>query len=300
MPRRSNEFQRLVMAIYGAMAKVEGGKVTESAVLHEPNGTPREVDILLEASIYDAPLRIAVECRDRSRKSDIEWIDGLIGKYRDLPVHKVIAVSRRGFSVTAAEKAVATKIDLRSLEQCDDADWSSEFTKLGVGQFTLTPLVESVDAELSPSPDFSITMESIIENHSGNSLGNVAWMLSDCYARTVLPRIKEFIDKDVLPGAKFLADLRRKWELTVPVDIHNVFIRGRIGAKSEVKKLTFVVKTQTELTTSVVEHFKYGEKARASVVTLEYPAAKQRLRIVQVAGSNHLSITTEVLERERA
>lgn len=296
MPRRSNEFQRLVRAIYVVMATIEGGKVTESAILYEPNGTPREVDILLEASIYDSPLRIAVECRDRSRKSDIEWIDGLIGKYRDLPVHKVIAVSRRGFSATAAEKAVAARIAVCSVEQCDEADWSSEFAKLGVGQFTITLFVESVDAELSSTPDPSITMESIIKNQRGDTLGTVAWMLSDCYDKAVLPRIKEFIDKELLPGAKVLADLQRKWALTVPIAINDVFIDGHNGARYEVKKLTFVVKTQTDLTTSVVEHYKYGEKTRASVATLEYPGAKQRLRIVQVAGSNHLSITTEVLK----
>ncbi len=298
MPKRSNDFQRLIKAIYSAMANVDGGKVTESAILHEPNGTSREVDILLESSVYDVPLIIAVECRDRSRKSDIEWIDGLIGKYHNLSVHKIIAVSRLGFSASSLEKATSANIDVRSLEQCENADWSGEFMKLGVGKFALTPLVESVNAVLSPPPIFSVTLESIIENHTGKPYGTFKCMLSECYETTVFPRIKEIIAKDLLPGVRVLEDLRRKRELTIPVDIHDAFVRGQNDARSEIKKLTFNVKTETELTTSMVDHFKYGEKVRASIATLEYPTAKQKLRIVQVAGSNQLSITSELSEKD--
>ena len=61
MPKRSNEFQTLIKSIYDAMKKVEGGSVTESAILNEPDGTPREIDILIEREIYGHKLNIAIE-----------------------------------------------------------------------------------------------------------------------------------------------------------------------------------------------------------------------------------------------
>src|SRR5688572_759202 len=105
MPKRTNDFQKLIHYIYSQMVP-EGATVTESALLRERSSlAKREVDILIEYEIAGTKLRIAVECRDRSRKDDIEWIDGLIGKYRDLEVDKVIAVSNSGFSSDAIEKA---------------------------------------------------------------------------------------------------------------------------------------------------------------------------------------------------
>ena len=38
-------------------------------------------------------------------KDDIEWIDALVGKFKDLDVHKVLAVSRSGFTRAALKKA---------------------------------------------------------------------------------------------------------------------------------------------------------------------------------------------------
>jgi hypothetical protein len=101
VPPRSNEFQRLVKVIYEQI-KPEGASVTESAMLREKgSSTEREVDVLVEARLADTVVRLAVECRDRSRRDDIEWIDQLIGKYRDLPVDKIIAVSASGVTKSA-------------------------------------------------------------------------------------------------------------------------------------------------------------------------------------------------------
>ena len=52
----------------------------------------REIDVLIEKEINGKTAKIAVECRDRACKDDIEWVDSLVGKYMHLDVHKVIAV----------------------------------------------------------------------------------------------------------------------------------------------------------------------------------------------------------------
>lgn len=68
MPERTNEFQQLMHYIYSQMVP-EGATVTESALLKERNSnSEREVDILIEHEIAGTKLRMAVECRDRSRR----------------------------------------------------------------------------------------------------------------------------------------------------------------------------------------------------------------------------------------
>lgn len=136
MPKRSNDFQRLMLRIYEQLAP-SGATVRESAILTEASGTQREVDILIEHVVADTRIAVAVECRDRARVSDIEWVDQLIGKYRDLDVHKVIAVASFGFSPAATAKAAAARIDCRSLEDALDSDWPAELDRIGVGLVTL-------------------------------------------------------------------------------------------------------------------------------------------------------------------
>ena len=53
-----------------------GASVRESVELPERgSGTLREVDVLIEYAVLDSPTRIAVECRDPSRASDIQWVE---------------------------------------------------------------------------------------------------------------------------------------------------------------------------------------------------------------------------------
>lgn len=129
MPKRSNFFQRLIVMIEEAMVDVPGSTVQESVLLEDRRtGEEREVDILIDALISGYPLRVAIECRNYRRRCDSTWIDQLIGKYEDLPVDKVIAVSRRGFYRPAAEKAEQHGITTLSLREATSADWADILT----------------------------------------------------------------------------------------------------------------------------------------------------------------------------
>lgn len=98
--------------------------VTESKLLIDSrNGAEREADILIEYKVGEHPISIAVECRDHKRKADTGWIDQLVGKYRYLPVDKVIAVARAGFWETTLEAARESGIDTYSLEDAFESNW---------------------------------------------------------------------------------------------------------------------------------------------------------------------------------
>ncbi len=125
MPKRTNEFQQLVLRIYQALAGT-GAKVEESVLVPEKNSNAmREVDVLVTANVAGHSTRLAIECRDHSRDQDITWVDGLIGKYANLGIEKVIAVSASNYSTTALQKAAQHNIELLTLTQAVETDWTA-------------------------------------------------------------------------------------------------------------------------------------------------------------------------------
>ncbi len=126
MPRRTNEFQQVVLRIYGALSGT-ASTVEESVLLKEKNSeAEREVDVLVTSSVAGHLMRVAVECRDHGRDQDITWVDSLVGKYANLDVQKVVAISHTDFSATAKQKAAQHNIELLTLKEEREADWASK------------------------------------------------------------------------------------------------------------------------------------------------------------------------------
>ena len=297
MPKRSNDFQRLVKLIHDAIATIEGATVTESAMLSESDGTLREVDILLERRIADVQIRIAIECRDRSRKSDVDWIDGLIGKFRSLKVEKVIAVCRRGFSAAATTKANANNIELRTLEQSLKHEWKEEFLKLGFAAFEFTPQLRAVEIKFDPAPVEPIAVDILLDLPEGAPTRTVASVIQACFVEHVIPQIKAYIEKEFLSAGPALADLTRSWEFTVPVEVHDVWVVTDAKTRHQMTQLTFEVVARSVATPSEVQHFKYGSTALASVGALNFASSTHTMKVIQVAG--HKQLTINVTENER-
>ena len=132
MPKRTNDFQDLIVSVYKQIVP-DSGKVTESEMVYDKDADIlREVDILVEYRYAHHNFKIAIECRDRSRKDSVEWIDNLIGKSKSLLVNKVVAVSKKGFTETAKKKAIANNIDTLTLEEAIDIDWDKYPIKPGI------------------------------------------------------------------------------------------------------------------------------------------------------------------------
>ena len=107
MPKRTNEFQKLVKLVQHSLAG-DNVKITESAMESVEGLGFREIDILIEGEIGVHQIKIAVEAKDHSRKIDVTSIASIIAKYsgvKSIPVNKVVVVSSRGFTNGAAQKA---------------------------------------------------------------------------------------------------------------------------------------------------------------------------------------------------
>ena len=151
MPKRTNEFQELTSILFKQLATI-GVKVKESELLPEGNEGRdlREVDSLFQVNLGFTELKVAIEARNHSRKQSITWIDELIGRYSQLGVSKIIAVSSSGFTGAAARKAAANNIDLFSLSEALNLDWGQMFLSLGVASLSLS---------LHPEVEFDIKLE---------------------------------------------------------------------------------------------------------------------------------------------
>jgi hypothetical protein len=124
MPKRSNEFQRIVFLIQRQLAG--DATVTESKML--PNrdaGDFSEVDVVIETAIGGIPLTIGVECQGRGRSATVEWVQQAYGKHRSLPINKTVLVAEAGFSKRALKLARELKMEALSLSEAENQDWRS-------------------------------------------------------------------------------------------------------------------------------------------------------------------------------
>ena len=117
MPKRSNEFQKLVYLVRVNLSA--GATVTESKLLRDRiTGQEREVDVCVEGIVGGTPVNVCLECRDTARKADVGWVEQM----ERLRMNALILASRSGFTKGAQEVARQYGIEAISLDKVDQAD----------------------------------------------------------------------------------------------------------------------------------------------------------------------------------
>lgn len=225
MPKRSNDFQKLVTFIYERISP-EGGLVTESGmVLDKEAGVYREVDILLENKIAGHNIKIAVECRDRSRKDSVEWIDGIIGKTKSLDVDKVVAVSSSGFSKTAALKAKANNIDLVTYKEASEINWEKYILKPGLAlvsdfSYSLKRVLYWDNTEFKDIIDLNLDSTVI---HDGQEEGNIKECFELLFKKHFIPFVETYLKNNRDKIFKTLADIKSPVYLEKEIHLPNLY-----------------------------------------------------------------------------
>lgn len=104
MPKRSNEFQRLVAMLTHMSSS--NAIVRESVELVEiVSGDPREVDVVAVGEVAGHGTIVGIECRDWKRKQDVQWVEQADNKFKDLGANVKVLVSSSGFTKGALAKA---------------------------------------------------------------------------------------------------------------------------------------------------------------------------------------------------
>lgn len=104
MPKRTNLFQQIIAVLHEHMSP--GAEVEESSMLVDARtGQRREVDVVVRTEAAGYPVTVSVEANSSRRPADIEWVDRLIEKHRDLSTDKLVLVSQAGFTEPARKSA---------------------------------------------------------------------------------------------------------------------------------------------------------------------------------------------------
>jgi hypothetical protein len=163
MPQRSNLFQHLVHNIYESM-RHEWNVITESAMmLHSITGRMREVDIKVEASLCGETIILSIECCDRSRISDVTWVEAMLKKHEFLTTKKLILWSRSGFTRDALEVAKFHGVTCISPQNEDDVDWArlGKELKDGFVKHVIPKYHAFIDCEGADSEKFRIEADAV-------------------------------------------------------------------------------------------------------------------------------------------
>jgi hypothetical protein len=124
MPKRSNDFQRLIYLVRLNLA--EGATVTESNMMRDRQTKGyREVDVVIRGKVGTHPVVVCVECRDHKRVADVGWIDAMKAKHDRLETNVLLLASSAGFTKEARKVAATYGIELFTLESQEDADLPS-------------------------------------------------------------------------------------------------------------------------------------------------------------------------------
>ena len=229
-----------------------GATVQESAMIPErTSGTLREIDILIKHSIAGIALHIAVECRDRARKGDVEWIDALIGKYRDLGIDKVIAVSREGFTSAALKKAQANNIETRTLEKALRTNWPNQFYRLVLANFIRYTRISEVSIETD-----SFTINGVVRddpsgkipvfNSTGEVCGQLSDFIDDCYNKIIEQHLTELINEHGLEIGKLVQERDTLFLFGMKILINNLFMRQSEDLQVLHPIHSFVIQTESK------------------------------------------------------
>lgn len=113
MPKRTNDFQKLVLRINQHLA-TSSATVTESKMLWDEDGKQnREVDIYIEDKVGPYEIRIGVECTAQKSGITLDKIEQLHAKHKRLGINRTVIVSQHGFSESA--KNYARKMNIETL-----------------------------------------------------------------------------------------------------------------------------------------------------------------------------------------
>jgi hypothetical protein len=261
MPRRTNNFQELITTVYEQIVP-DGGKVTESEMVYDKDADAlREVDILVEYRYAHHDFKIAIECRDRSRKDSVEWIDGLIGKSKSLLVNKVVAVSKEGFTKTAKKKAQANDIDTLTLEEAIDTDWENYPIKPGIvvitgENFRLHDVLFKDGNAYRSLKELDLRSIVIVD---GEEFGSIKENFEHFFLNHLLPFIQEKKRKDMMELFKTKADLDKELYIEFDHTFPGTLARLSTGEEIDISDLKFIIFGTRNTEEVGQEHFKFNE-----------------------------------------
>lgn len=118
------QFEQLVARIEADAGPLGLTVTSPDHIRCRTTGRLREVDASVRTRVGSSNILITIECRKRSVKQDVTWIEQLSTKKNAIGAAHTIAVSSSGFSQEAEAMALHHGIDLRRLSEVSAAEIS--------------------------------------------------------------------------------------------------------------------------------------------------------------------------------
>ncbi|MDA3916263.1 MAG: restriction endonuclease [Deltaproteobacteria bacterium] len=290
MPKRTNDFQSLIAFIYNRISP-KGGKVTESEMVFDKEAKIlREVDILVSQDVAGHEIRLAVECRDRSRAESVEWIDALIGKTQSLDVHKVVAVSSEGFSASAKEKATAHGIDTLTLEEANEKDWETYFIKPGIvvmsdEYYTLKKVFYYSEGGFEDTENLGL-LSKIYQKEK--HVGTIKEFLEKYFLDVLIKEFDDYFKEHRFEVFKTKADLSKLLYLEKDVEFPNLSSKTTDGEIVDLSKIKFIVHGTRRSSTVPQKHSKFNKTMISTGSFEDTDGSVLRFKILQEPESKTL------------
>ena len=238
MPRRTNDFQKLVFMVRTNLAA--GAAVEESAILEDRcTKRGREVDVVIRGEVGGLPVLISIECRDHKRIADVSWIDAMKAKHERLPTQRLLLASCGGFTPEARAVAACYGIEIFSLSEVDHIDFPKLF---GIASTlwlrTATVSCECVRIQMVPADDqlpgeaLLVIPDTLLYTCNGNeicSIGNAVQVL-----------LKSASARDLLLGNAGLDDKWFEMDWVQPKDPHGNPFCLRKAVSEELRDIALI------------------------------------------------------------
>lgn len=122
--RKGRSLEKLVESLERVLSGKEGVSIESPKFLPDRvTKDQREHDVVITTRTAHHELTLAIECRDRSRKVNVNDVESFASKCQDTQVNKGVIVSAKGFTRAAQQKATNSSIACLSLREVSSFDW---------------------------------------------------------------------------------------------------------------------------------------------------------------------------------
>lgn len=116
--------ERLVATIEKALQPHQNVQINSPAKLKDlDTGELREFDVLVAIDNAPHQLLVGIECRDRSRKTTVNEIEGFWAKCQRTGINRPVIVSTKGFTKGALRKAAGLSVGCSTVRDVGEFDW---------------------------------------------------------------------------------------------------------------------------------------------------------------------------------
>lgn len=126
MPRQGRDLEQLVETLERLLGGTGTVVKSPDRILGADTKTWREIDVSVRGTVGSSPVLVILECRDRTKPGDLEWIEQLCTKRDSVGADHAVAVAGQ-FTEPARACAAANGIDIRTLEEVDTSAVASWF-----------------------------------------------------------------------------------------------------------------------------------------------------------------------------